>query len=79
VFVGFLCLPLFCQLQRLGHPSQPNEPIQVHDRGLLVQSYRVLTSLTVELEGLAALSGGLLRSLIENLCCIFSAGLREGL
>lgn len=71
--------PPFCQLERLGPPSQPNEPIWVHDRGLMVQSYHVLTGLTVGLEGLAALSEGLLRSPIENLCDIVNAGLREGL
>lgn len=47
--------PPFRQLERLGRPSQPNEPIQVQDGGLMVQSYHVLTSLTVGLEGLAAL------------------------
>lgn len=74
---GISLPPPFCQLERLGCPSQPNEPIQVRDGGLTVQSYHVLTSLTVGLEGLAALSGGLLRSLTENLC--LSAVLREGL
>lgn len=45
----------------------------------MVQSYHVLTGLTVGLEGLAALSEGLLRSPTENLCDIVNAGLREGL
>lgn len=30
--------PPFCQLERLGCPSQPNELIQVHVGGLMVQS-----------------------------------------
>lgn len=77
--MGFFFLPLFCQLERLCRPFQPNEPIQVHDGGLVVRSYHVLTSLTVGLEGLAALSGGLLRNLTENLCYIGSTGLNEGL
>lgn len=52
---GISLPPPFCQLERLGLPSQLNEPIQVHDGGLAVQSYHVLTRQTVRLEALAAL------------------------
>lgn len=84
VWVSMICVcgisfpPPFCQLERLGRPSQPNDLIQVHVGGLMVQSYHVLTSLTVGL-ALAALSGGLLRSLTEGLHCVVNAGSREGL
>lgn len=55
MFVGFLCLPLFCQLEVLGRPCQPNDPIPVCDGVYLVQSHHVLTELAAGLEGLAAL------------------------
>ena len=41
----------------------------MHAGGFVAQSYCVLPGLAVGLEGLAALSGVLLRRLIENLHC----------
>lgn len=72
MFVGFPFLPL---LERLGHPSQPNR----RDGGTSSLKLPCFDKPDCWTGRLAALSGGSLRSLIENPCYVANAGLKEAL